>query len=232
VLSFVKAHCVKTYLGAFAGPTCKPLQIWTSRACFFQLARDCPPREHLSGEQLVIRSEDGKSFKGRKGLLEESGTYTPQFGPSVAHICAAEFQRLRHVWMIFSQLAPAACMQCVALYMEDFCPVPVGNCCKIDFQHMTSIMCLILHFTGWGFWGGTIVLGRYSWIEHNFWHMSHLQENANSKWHARRSTCLTWGCMAMFWSKDRGSDTWHLRLLLRVDTEIVTHVLCFALARR
>ena len=97
VLSFVKAHCVKTYLGAFAGPTCKPLQIWTNRACFFQLARDCPPREQLSGEQLVTRSEDGKSFTGRKDLLEESGTYTPQFGSSVAHIFATEFQRLRHM---------------------------------------------------------------------------------------------------------------------------------------
>ena len=97
VLSFVKALRVKTYLGAFAGPTCKPLQIWTNRACFFQLARDCPAREQLSGEQLVTRSEDGRSFTGRQDLLEESGTYTPQFGSSVAQTFASEFLRLRHV---------------------------------------------------------------------------------------------------------------------------------------
>ena len=96
VLSFVKALRVKTYLGAFAGPTCKPLQIWTNRATFAQLARDCPHREQLSGEPLVSRSENG-SFTGRKDLLEESGAYTPQFGSSVAQIFALEFLRLRRV---------------------------------------------------------------------------------------------------------------------------------------
>ena len=121
VLSFVKAHRVKTYLGAFAGPTQKPLQIWTNRACFFQLSRDCPAREGFSGEQLVTRSEDGRSFTGRKDLLEESGTYTPQFGSSVAQTFASEFLRLRHVWVTFvSHLCQLpACS--VLHYMENFC---------------------------------------------------------------------------------------------------------------
>lgn len=54
-------------------------------------------------------------------------------------------------------------MQCVALCMED-CLVPTGNCCKLDFQHMTN-MCFI-----WlGFLRKTCVLGKYSWT--TFWHI-------------------------------------------------------------
>ena len=150
VLSFVKAHRVKTYLGAFAGPTCKPLQIWTNRACFFQLARDCPAREQLSGEQLVPRSEDGRSFTGRKDLLEESGTYTPQFGSSVAQTFASEFLRLRHVWVTFvSHLCQLpACS--VLHYMEDFCLPNLWQLLQIRFStHVKHhVFDLIIGFLG------------------------------------------------------------------------------------
>ena len=93
VLSFVGAHRVKTYLGAFAGPTSKPLQIWTNRKCFSQLSRDCPPKLQLPGESLVTRGPDG-SFTGKKDLLEESGVYTAQFGTAVAQVFSQELSWL------------------------------------------------------------------------------------------------------------------------------------------
>lgn len=179
------------------------------------------PREHLSGEQLVIRKADGKAFAGRKDLLEELGTYTPQFGSSVSqfflqgsfygcvmcesllfHICASGLHAVRRV----------------ALCMEDFRPVPSGSCCKLKFQHMTSITCLILHLTGWGFWEETSVLGRYSWIEHNFWHMSkkcNFKMTAPPAWpevawqcFEARTGFLTHGTCANFWQLTH--KLWHL----------------------
>lgn len=39
-------------------------------------------------------------------------------------------------------LVPAVCMQSVALWRTSVSPI-FGNCCKLDVQHMSSIMCLI-----------------------------------------------------------------------------------------
>ena len=177
------------------------------------------PREHLSGEQLVIRKADGKAFAGRKDLLEELGTYTPQFGSSVSQIfCKGVSTAASCVNRFCFTFVPAACMQCVALCMEDFRPVPSGSCCKLKFQHMTSITCLILHLTGWGFWEETSVLGRYSWIEHNFWHMSkkcNFKMTAPPAWpevawqcFEARTGFLTHGTCANFWQLTH--KLWHL----------------------
>ena len=118
------------------------------------------------------------------------------------HICASCLHAVRRV----------------ALCMEDFRPVPSGSCCKLKFQHMTSITCLILHLTGRGFWEETSVLGRYSWIEHNFWHMSkkcNFKMTAPPAWpevawqcFEARTGFLTHGTCANFWQLTH--KLWHL----------------------
>ena len=191
---------------------------------FLSTCRDCPPREQLSGEQLVTRSEDGKSFTGRKDLLEESGTYTPQFGSSVAHIFATEFQRLRHMWIICLTVC-ASCMHAVRCVVHGGLSSPHWQLLQIRFSTRDKH---VFHLIG------VSEKNMCSWQVqlNNILAHWHVQKSANSKWHTCSSTCLTWGCMAMFWNKDRSSDTWNLCVLLTANTEIVTHVLCFALARR
>ena len=90
VLSFVKANKIKTYLGAFGGPTEKPLQIWCNRAAYSQLLRQRSDA-CVSGPSLVTRNDNG-SFTGVKDLLVESGAYTSKFGQHVFKIFAEELQ--------------------------------------------------------------------------------------------------------------------------------------------
>lgn len=90
VLTFVKACRFKTYLGSFSGPTEKPLQIWSNRACVHQLVRECP--RWLVSDGLVTRGENG-SFTGKKDDLVASGVYTRHFGTAVQEVFAAEFAR-------------------------------------------------------------------------------------------------------------------------------------------
>lgn len=90
VLTFVKACRFKTYLGSFSGPTEKPLQIWSNRACVHQLERECP--RWLVSDGLVTRGENG-SFTGKKDELVASGVYTRHFGTAVQEVFAAEFAR-------------------------------------------------------------------------------------------------------------------------------------------
>ena len=91
VLSFVRASKITTYLGAFGGPTQKPLQIWCTRGAYSQLIRQKPGHACDSGTSLVTRNDDG-SFTGVKDLLVESGAYTREFGQHVSKIFAEELQ--------------------------------------------------------------------------------------------------------------------------------------------
>ena len=90
VLSFVRANKITTYLGAFGGPTQKPLQIWCTRGAYSQLIRQKPDACD-SQVSLVTRNDDG-SFTGNKDLLVESGAYTSEFGQHVSKIFAEERQ--------------------------------------------------------------------------------------------------------------------------------------------
>eukprot|EP00438_Fugacium_kawagutii_P007466 Skav236410 [mRNA] locus=scaffold7610:13607:14401:- [translate_table: standard] len=82
VLHFTQSAKIVTYLGAFGGPSAKPIQIWTSSAAFGHLVKAKP--EGLDGG-LVTKGPNG-SYTGNKSALEESGVYPPQFGQEVAFI--------------------------------------------------------------------------------------------------------------------------------------------------
>ena len=91
-----------------------------------------------------------RSFTGRKDLLEESGTYTLQFGSSVAQTFASEFLRLRHVWVTFvSHLCQLpACS--VLHYMENFCLPNLWQLLQVRFStHVKHhVFDLIIGFLG------------------------------------------------------------------------------------
>lgn len=82
VLQFCQSAKFVTYVGAFGGPSAKPLQIWTSSPAFSHLAKAKP--EGLDGG-LVAKSDNG-SYTGNKYALEQSGVYRPEFGAEVAFI--------------------------------------------------------------------------------------------------------------------------------------------------
>ena len=90
VLLFSHSIRVQTYMGAFQGPTVKPLQIRTTWAALGALEREKPWMEQA--ESLVTRSASG--FTGRKALLHESQVYTKCFGKAICDICRREWQSL------------------------------------------------------------------------------------------------------------------------------------------
>lgn len=77
-----------TYMGAFAGFSQKPLQLWSAWGDVNRLVRPCP--EMISSS--LVRRHDGNRFTGDKELLAESQCYTRQFGKAVAQICREAWQ--------------------------------------------------------------------------------------------------------------------------------------------
>lgn len=88
VLSFSRAMKHTTWMGAYDGPTAKPLQIWSTWHAVGQLERPKPIM--LNPASLVTRSEQG-AFTGNKGMLEESQIYTQSFGRAMTEICLREW---------------------------------------------------------------------------------------------------------------------------------------------
>eukprot|EP00438_Fugacium_kawagutii_P033570 Skav212214 [mRNA] locus=scaffold3345:98248:99057:- [translate_table: standard] len=80
VFDFFRCHKVVTYLGAFSGPTMKPLQVMTTSKEFFRLARARP--DWAFEETLVTKN--GNQYTGCKSALEDSAAYTQRFGQAVA----------------------------------------------------------------------------------------------------------------------------------------------------
>ncbi len=83
LLHWIQAKCSKTYLGAFEGPSQKPLQLWHCCADFCAIERPCPQMPAPS--LLVTRDADGR-FTGNRAELAESERYTPAFGKAFAEI--------------------------------------------------------------------------------------------------------------------------------------------------
>ena len=83
LLHWIQAKCSKTYLGAFEGPSQKPLQLWHCCANFCAIERRRP--EMALSSQLVTRDADGR-FTGNPMQLAESERYTPAFGKAFADI--------------------------------------------------------------------------------------------------------------------------------------------------
>lgn len=81
-LRWVRACKTTTYMGAFNGPSCKPLQIWSTHAKSSALIRDKPDMCGAA-EPLVTRSENGQ-FTGRGPQLVDSGCYTAEFSKAIA----------------------------------------------------------------------------------------------------------------------------------------------------
>ena len=94
VLQFARAFPVKTYLGCFGGSSVKPLQLWTNKLQFLDLARDRPASVDLcapDSQPLVVRGADG-SFTGVKDKLVESQVYTHAFGRAVTQAFVRELE--------------------------------------------------------------------------------------------------------------------------------------------
>ena len=84
VLSFCGFEQTCTYMGAFNGPSVKPLQLWHLPGFDFEnLARPRP--DPHSFMPLVCRGEDG-SFTGMATDVQASAEYTCDFGEAVAQI--------------------------------------------------------------------------------------------------------------------------------------------------
>lgn len=87
VAYFTRATRYKTFMGAFSGPSEKPLQLLSTWFAIKELEREKP---YIFSEPLVTRSESG--FTGRKDLLGESQIYTQQFGRAVCDVCRIHWQ--------------------------------------------------------------------------------------------------------------------------------------------
>lgn len=87
VLFFTNAVRYKVYMGAYNGPTVKPLELWSTWPCIGGLETGRP--DMPEAESLVCRSRSG--FTGRKDLLQQSQIYTQEFGRAVAEICTREW---------------------------------------------------------------------------------------------------------------------------------------------
>ena len=74
-------------MGAYNGPTVKPLELWSTCPCIGGLETGRP--DMPEAESLVRRSRSG--FTGRKDLLQQSQIYTQEFGRAVAEICTREW---------------------------------------------------------------------------------------------------------------------------------------------
>ncbi|CAL1136356.1 unnamed protein product [Cladocopium goreaui] len=89
VLWFFDFKKTVTYMGSFAGPTSKPLQIWHPSSgpgsLFAAIARPRP--DGLDNLASSGQSWDGShTYTGNKEMLIESEHYTPEFGACVAQI--------------------------------------------------------------------------------------------------------------------------------------------------
>ena len=95
VLWFFDFKKTVTYVGSYAGPTCKPLQIWHPSSgpgsLFEAIARPRP--DGLDNLASSGQSSDGSrdTYTGNKEMLAESEHYTPEFGACVAEI----YQQIR-----------------------------------------------------------------------------------------------------------------------------------------
>ena len=90
VLEFSSSRRYVTYMGAFAGPSQKPLQLWSPFPCVSFLQRSKP--DMVASEPLVRRHGD-QQFTGHKQALAESQEYTCTFGSAVAQMCQAEWSQ-------------------------------------------------------------------------------------------------------------------------------------------
>lgn len=92
VIQFTSARKCVTYLGAFEGPSQKPLQLWSPWHRIQMLHRP-KPMDLVAVEPLVRRHGDsGERFTGNKDLLRESEAYTKAFGKAVVQLCQAEWE--------------------------------------------------------------------------------------------------------------------------------------------
>ena len=82
VAFFTRAIRYKTFMGAFSGPSEKPLELLSTWFAIKDLEREKPL---MFSEPLVTRSESG--FTGRKDVLQQSQVYTQQFGRAVCEVC-------------------------------------------------------------------------------------------------------------------------------------------------
>ena len=144
VLSIVKALHVKTYLGAFSGPM-QAIADMDQQSVFLSTGQRLPNQGtivrwatgHSKWRWPEFRWEEGPA----RGVRYLHSTIwvkcCPDFciGVSAATPCVSDF---------CLTLVPAACMQCVAHNAWGTSVSTIfGNCCKLDFQHMSSSMCLI-----------------------------------------------------------------------------------------
>lgn len=91
VLHYTRSARFVTYMGAYGGPTVKPLQLMTTWNSIRDLVR-AKPELGLSSD-LVERDGDSGAFTGNRELLRESQMYTQSFGKAVTEICQREWQR-------------------------------------------------------------------------------------------------------------------------------------------
>ena len=88
-LSYIKAHKIVTWHGAFGGGSHKPLQLWTPGAAMTAMRRRRPRRSN--GPALYWQV--GKKYYGKKSALKASQAYSAAFGKAVADIVR---QNVRH----------------------------------------------------------------------------------------------------------------------------------------
>ena len=81
ILTFLRCRKFSTYLGAFEGPTLKPLQLLSTSLLTMKMCRQKPEAWQFDGNGLVTR--DSKGFTGRKMELKCSEAYTPAFARAV-----------------------------------------------------------------------------------------------------------------------------------------------------
>ena len=81
-LSYIKAHKIVTWHGAFGGGSHKPLQLWTPGAAMTAMRRRRPRRSN--GPALYWQV--GKKYYGKKSALKASQAYSAAFGKAVADI--------------------------------------------------------------------------------------------------------------------------------------------------
>ena len=83
VLTFLRCRKVTTYLGAFRGPTLKPLQIVSSSSLTIRLCRERPELWQFAEAASLVMKYGKQSFTGQKQELKESEAYTYAFGCAV-----------------------------------------------------------------------------------------------------------------------------------------------------
>jgi hypothetical protein len=87
VAYFTRAVRYKTFMGAYAGQSEKPLQLLSTWFAIKELEREKPL---MFSQPLVTRTQSG--FTGQKDLLQQSQVYTQQFGSAVCQLCRRHWQ--------------------------------------------------------------------------------------------------------------------------------------------